>query len=471
MAHTEQGQAGPPPAGTFSVHVERVTATEDTDERNTPVIRRGTYPPTVPQDGLVERINRVRTIMSGLEYHMEELSYAEAASGDDGEGECEDVCDGHETSNQQLSYLQKTLSMELAKMRQEEILLERQLLLRERAAGLTPQGKMEATLSSQIWRFTLAGGDFWRNLKERMQLEDPSAVRLRHSGEPVGIRQKLAALYKDDDGLENRKRPMYFKRDALEFYSAIPERHGRSKDEGWCHITGTWYPNPLEPANIVPFHMEANKLAELVFGAVTVSVRSSANALLLRPGFHCWLKEYKFVIVPFDRSEGAVTRWKVEVICPDKNNPRSLTDEVRGWKYGENIDGKELSFLGKNRPATKFLWFHFLMAMVRIKDLERENWREVWQRYYREEPFPAPSSYMRKAVIRALATYFSVGDMNVVESWVYRQGFENYHIQDELVKKEIARRVHLLVLEDRGNPDYKSDYSDVVWEGGYDFYD
>ncbi|PTB69387.1 hypothetical protein BBK36DRAFT_1109701 [Trichoderma citrinoviride] len=407
-------------------------------------------------------MKRVRIIISGLEYQLEQLSFLKVDGNEDGDGTLVE----DEASGLQWRYLQTTLSIELAKNRQEEILLERQLLQREKAVGLVSQKKMESILSSQIWRFALSGGDLWRNLKEKLQIEDPSAASLRHSAEPIGIRRKLVGLYKEDDGLESRKQPVNWHADAIEYYSANPVDHGRSKDEGWCHITGTWYHNPIKPTAIVPFHMDANKLAELVFGSIAASVYSPANALLLRPAFYCWLKEYKFVIVPANCYEGMITRWRLDIIAPDEDKPGFLTHEFRGGTYSEQIDGKELTFLGENRPATKFLWFHFLIALVRIKDLGRANWRHVWARYYHEQPFPKPSSYMRRSVVRALATYFAVPDMNVVESWVYNQGFESYHIQDELVKKEIARRVHLLVLEDSGNPEISETWDGICYADG-----
>ncbi|OTA08165.1 hypothetical protein A9Z42_0090970 [Trichoderma parareesei] len=415
---------------------------EDTDARDSPEGQPAAYSPnsrTAPRDVLLERMSRVRTIMRGLEYHLGEL-YAESNY------ESEE----HKDEGLQYKYLQAMLGIDLARSRQEEILLERQLIQRELAAGLTSQKNIESVLASQIWRFALAGGDLWRNLQQRLQTEDPSLDR--QSGETIGIRKKMVALYTENEGQESRKRPFFWELQVLEYYSADPRCHGRGRDQGWCHITGTWYSKPPKPTEIVPFGMDANKLAELVFRSGITSVQSPANTLLLRPGLHRWLKEYRFVIVPASRCfDGTITRWRLDVICPDENDPRSLTQDSTGWEYGQDIDGRELPFLGENRPDAKFLYFHFLIALIRIKDLRRENWSRIWARYYQEQPFPAPSNYMRKSVIRALATYFSVADMSIVESWVYRYGFETYHVQDELVKKEIARRVHLLVLEDSGH--------------------
>ncbi|UKZ72667.1 hypothetical protein TrVFT333_000300 [Trichoderma virens FT-333] len=85
------------------------------------------------------------------------------------------------------------------------------------------------------------------------------------------------------------------------------------------------------------------------------------------------------------------------------------------------------------------------MALIRAKDLGRENWQEVWARYYEQRPFPSPGNYMRKSMLKALATYFEVADMKVVESWMSDQGFDTQlQIRDDQAK-ELARRVHRII--------------------------
>jgi hypothetical protein len=34
---------------------------------------------------------------------------------------------------------------------------------------------------------------------------------------------------------------------------------------------------------------------------------------------------------------------------------------------GKDLDGKELVFLGEKHPVSRFLYFHFVMALVRIR--------------------------------------------------------------------------------------------------------
>jgi hypothetical protein len=77
-----------------------------------------------------------------------------------------------------------------------------------------------------------------------------------------------------------------------------------------------------------------------------------------------------------------------------------MNGKIYVWK---DLDGKELVFLGEKRPVSRFLYFHFVMALVRIKDLQRRNWQDVWARYHEHRPFPTPGNYMRKAMLLALA--------------------------------------------------------------------
>ena len=58
------------------------------------------------------------------------------------------------------------------------------------------------------------------------------------------------------------------------------------------------------------------------------------------------------------------------------------------------------------------------MALVRIKDLQRGGWRDVWAWYYEQRPFSTPGKYTRQSMLLALATHFESADMRVVESWI-----------------------------------------------------
>ncbi|KAL7945328.1 hypothetical protein V8C42DRAFT_344945 [Trichoderma barbatum] len=163
-------------------------------------------------------------------------------------------------------------------------------------------------------------------------------------------------------------------------------------------------------------------MEEIIFGFESESLMRPANALLLEVTLQGWLEDYNMVIVPVGRSESPIKRWRVDFITPGMENRSHGCDEKGEKMYGKDIMGKELAFLGERRPAARFLYFHFVMALIRAKDFGCDNWQQIWARYYEQRPFPSPGNNMRKSMIRALATYFQVADMNVVESWISDQG-------------------------------------------------
>ncbi|KAK3375145.1 hypothetical protein B0H63DRAFT_268510 [Podospora didyma] len=87
------------------------------------------------------------------------------------------------------------------------------------------------------------------------------------------------------------------------------------------------------------------------------------------------------------------------------------------------------------------------MALVRIKDIQRQGWKDVWARYYQQRSFPTPGNYLRRSMLVALATHFATADMKVLESWIQEYGFDSPLKLTEAETQEAARRVHLAVEE------------------------
>lgn len=126
------------------------------------------------------------------------------------------------------------------------------------------------------------------------------------------------------------------------------------------------------------------------------------------------------------------------------------------------MDRKELQFRNNKRPVSRFIYFHFIMALVRIKDISRRGWQDVWARYYQQRSFPTPGNYIRRSMLLALATHFGTAEMNVVDSWIADHGFDSPLILTDDESTEAARRVHLAVDEaiahaERGRKDGSDD--------------
>ncbi len=90
-----------------------------------------------------------------------------------------------------------------------------------------------------------------------------------------------------------------------------------------------------------------------------------------------WFDKYLLVIVPVDSPESPIQRWRTDVVSSDIKNSPYWIDADGTSHLGGDLDGKELTFLGEKRPVSRFLYFHFVMALVRIKDLGRQGWQNV----------------------------------------------------------------------------------------------
>jgi hypothetical protein len=366
----------------------------------------------------------------------------------------DDISDEDETASvlTGLRYEQSTLGVELAEKMQDEIRLERDVVREEREAGIISDSAAQSRYRGLNQRYMSVGDDLWRHAKKNCRIDDLGAVQLMPPGDGSGIAECLLILYRKSDGQGKnklRKRPSHWRSDVEDYYLGAGEDHAKKGGLTWCHISGSWHPSAnVKAAHIVPFFLDMDKLSEILFGTQSDSLEKGGNALLMSNTIEGWFDKYLVVVVPVDPKEEPITRWKTEILSSDIKNTVCAVSITGGKVYtGQELDGKELVFRGKKRPVSRFLYFHFIMALVRIKDLERRGWQDIWARYHQRRPFPTPGNYMRKAMLLALTTHFEVADMKVVESWIADHGFETPLMLQDDQTKEVARRVHEAVEE------------------------
>jgi hypothetical protein len=397
--------------------------------------------PTIPTrtssiGGTAARLQTQRKISSSLQKSYDELAEQIKSIDDD------------DNAQTKLEYEQAMLGLQLAKMQKEALRTEQILLQEEKELGNIPDRAFTKQQRDVFRRYISAGNDQWHYTKKKARLEDPGPVQLI-SGEGIGIGESLLLLYKKADGFDKtRKRPNNWRRDAIEYYSAAGSDHGRSPGIVWCHATRRWCPSrDVTAAHIVPFFLDLSTLAEILFGTKSDTLEKPGNTLMLSNILKRWFDQYHLIVVPVNPQEPTIRRWKVDIISNDIAN---ATVYVTGNGTGitvKDIEGQELMFLNEKRPTARFLYFHFIMAMVRIKDMDRLGWQKIWAKYYDNRPFATPGPYMRRTMLLALVTHFQVTDPNVVESFLEGQGFEApMNLTTEEVE-EAARRVHAAVEE------------------------
>jgi len=75
-----------------------------------------------------------------------------------------------------------------------------------------------------------------------------------------------------------------------------------------------------------------------------------------------------------------------------------------GHRFGD-IDGRELKFLGDNRPARRFLYFRYIMTYLYYKKLGQLQWADRVEAH--GYMWPTPGSYLRRPMLQVLARQVS----------------------------------------------------------------
>jgi hypothetical protein len=379
--------------------------------------------------------------------------------------------DAEDESRTRLDYDRTLAGLELAKANKEAAKIELNILTGQKHSKATAEERNEVAR-----RYFSAGSDLWRFKKRKARFGDHGVARLMNPNDGHGMGQAVLGLYRKGATLgDEAKGPSSWRRDALRYYSAKTtkaEEAIEGMDTIWCQATHMFIPEEhIKAAHIVPCSLGLSELAELLFGAKGDTLDEPGNSLILSNTIKGWFDKYLVVVVPLDPQQSPIRRWKIDVLCKDINNTGLGRGPDGRTFFGRDLHGRELMFRNDNRPSARFLYFHFIMALIRIKDLGREGWEDIWAKYNENRPFPTPSPYLRKSMLLAIATHFQISDSGVVASFLEGQGgFDEPVSLDPEEEEEAARRVHAAVFEsikkaeDKDNRD--PDDSDIVGGGG-----
>jgi hypothetical protein len=94
--------------------------------------------------------------------------------------------------------------------------------------------------------------------------------------------------------------------------------------------------------------------------------------------------------------------------------------------------------------VARFLYFHFITALLRLRDLGAPGWPAQWAHYHQVRSFSTPGPYIRSQMSMALATQFQTpnSDLEVVNSWIQRNGFEGDFKMLQAEADEVSHRIH-----------------------------
>lgn len=170
-----------------------------------------------------------------------------------------------------------------------------------------------------------------------------------------------------------------FKRALIADYAAtIPKPRSGTL---WCNLSGSyWSEDLMIAAHIFPSSLgQANMTA--IFGTEE-ELFSSRNGMLIRKDLEKRFDKYWIAIVPHadytstkevqEWSKSEPQRWMIRVMNPKPQQMRGSLDWDPEKTYLD-LDGQELAFRNSFRPRARYLYFHYLVALVKLCYHEDEH--------------------------------------------------------------------------------------------------
>jgi len=181
-----------------------------------------------------------------------------------------------------------------------------------------------------------------------------------------------------------------------------------NEDYLWCPILKEYAPSGNRTAaHIVP-HSIGYTNAGYLFGdrdRGSEFIWSMGNGLVMDSGLETLFDKGDFVLVPITAEPGKPSCWRFDLMN-EKLRTYHLPSMTGARTYGE-LDGIELEFKNNNRPAHRFLYYHFVSTLLRYMRYEKPGWAvrvilptgKIWA---------TPGPYLRKSMLKALAN--AIGD-------------------------------------------------------------
>lgn len=252
----------------------------------------------------------------------------------------------------------------------------------------------------------------------------------------------LLALYKDPP--VSRKRfslqvQRQMKKSAIAAYEA--RKGAPIKGTLWCCITQDYHDqSQVRAVHIVP-HALGSELVDYMFGTGSgLRLDRVDNCLLVHEYVGEAFRKGHIVLLPVDASESPILRWKIQL------TNSGATYKLISGETLSGLDGKEVLFKNDNRPAARFLYYHFAVTLLRNKRNRQPGWEKYCVDLTRGRPFAAMGPFMRESMLLALVR---TGDLYAAaekETWRLGCGGETFMEGPNLSgleEGEVARRVWL----------------------------
>ncbi|KAI0976974.1 hypothetical protein F4678DRAFT_480386 [Xylaria arbuscula] len=223
----------------------------------------------------------------------------------------------------------------------------------------------------------------------------------------------LASRLKEPSGsISTMRNPRNEDRQAR-FWKAVMKTYGVESGThncAWCPISQTY--SSVTAAHIVRYNV-GEPAAAYLFGPTASSeghIWSSRNGIPLSPVYEEMLDDARIAIIPTKDGKDLM----VVVLDEDERvkefDPRLPMITPRGRVLHERI----LKFLTDHRPSMQYLYFAFVMALLRRERFGTHGWKKVCLEYANTPFFATPGNWVRETTLRKLA--MRIGHMPMQEA-------------------------------------------------------
>ena len=314
--------------------------------------------------------------------------------------------------------------------------------LEHQARHLTDSQHKKAQKEANV-RLVSLGEDMWKERRKLRMLEE-AANELPALGPDTegAFTAVLMRLYKDP--FEHAKRLSSLQTEMKDAAIAGYETFKGAPKSGrhWCPITQAYHDKSLITAGHIIPHSLGPEVVDYICGPGAGSRLNSAdNCLLMESKVEKHFNKGHFVLLPVDPTESPIKQWKVQV-----TNDSALDSQV--GNHGEELrdyQGRILVWQNEERPAARFLYYHFVVTSLRNSHYKTLNYAHYSATLATGKPFATMGPYLRKSVLLALAR--KAGDVDEVAEAMIEAAGQSIKDDDKEPKlsekegEEIARRM------------------------------
>lgn len=190
-----------------------------------------------------------------------------------------------------------------------------------------------------------------------------------------------------------------FRTEALKYYNA--KSYFDSEERIRCQVLGF-----RDAKYVVATHIVRNgaNLTEQtcldLFGLKKSALESPLNSLLLSKQIKEWCPAHYST-----EGQGHFQNVEMEILGPSINTCRVVTDR---YMSDGDLGNHQLRFdeHSENRPKECFLYFHFIVSMIKLRGADGPEWEEAWAKCTTDRSFPTPGKHLHTTMLLALSASF-----------------------------------------------------------------